>query len=591
MALPSNFETYLESFKERLDSNDLEDFKNTTFDEMQRTILQIQSKQVSDRNNRGLARLEKFLNCLQRYGHVIQRLNQGNDILAYIWGPIKFLLKARFLFTNKTSTHNRAFDQLLIAYKEIGEGLPLLPDGDRIFHSQPHMKLILSDMYQNLLEFHSILLDYFKQPDWEGDFDQTWKRRRERFTRQINKIAQDKSLLESQASPQEPTEENVLLGDYSFMDYAVLFWLPHLEAGAISRSVSHDTHMIELQESLGVFIERHSNPNRSRLTLAPRHSHKLEFFKDAPFYDQLEQAVASTKKHLRQFVHQDKLVLDLFDIVIKVRNVLEQTWSNTTDDEVSIRHRIEEKYGKKESLFKCERFNCQYFTAGFSTSGTRDEHLKQHLRPFRCADLNCYGFVVGFVTANARDIHIRQVHSMENRADREFPTLEDVQRSIHDQSIRAQPVENVIALDAGEGLRADEAVEEVDASDPEDDRTRQRQKRPRQTGFNCPDCGKVFSKKYNMESHATSHGTERRYACRHCGKAFARESDLTRHETTHSGRREHVCRGVLRDGTRWGCGKAFARAETLRTHHKSTVGKLCIAPVLLQLQRDSDQLH
>ncbi|CAH0025831.1 unnamed protein product [Clonostachys rhizophaga] len=144
---------------------------------------------------------------------------------------------------------------------------------------------------------------------------------------------------------QEPTEENILLGDYSFMDYAVLFWLPHLEAGAISRSVSHNTQMSELQESLGVFIERHSKLNGTRLTLAKRHSDKLDFFKDAPFYDQLEQAVASTKQHLKQYIQPEKLVLDLYDIVIKVRHVLEQTCLSATEESIWLG--IEEKYGNK----------------------------------------------------------------------------------------------------------------------------------------------------------------------------------------------------------------------------------------------------
>ncbi|VUC22968.1 unnamed protein product [Clonostachys rosea] len=52
----------------------------------------------------------------------------------------------------------------------------------------------------------------------------------------------------------DPTAESVLQGDYSFMDYAVMFWLPHLEAGATSRTLEHETYMNDLQESLALEI-------------------------------------------------------------------------------------------------------------------------------------------------------------------------------------------------------------------------------------------------------------------------------------------------------------------------------------------------
>src|SRR5438046_1259925 len=54
------------------------------------------------------------------------------------------------------------------------------------------------------------------------------------------------------------TENMVLNGDYGFMDYAVLYWIRHLEAGVL-RSDDHEQLMKQLAESLEIFIQEHWN--------------------------------------------------------------------------------------------------------------------------------------------------------------------------------------------------------------------------------------------------------------------------------------------------------------------------------------------
>ena len=83
--------------------------------------------------------------------------------------------------------------------------------------------------------------------------------------------------------------------------------------------------------------------------------------------------------------------------------------------------------------------------------------------------------------------------------------------------------------------------------------------------FTCPDCGRQFSRMYNLKSHIKTHKDIRPFQCPHCELAFSRNHDLTRHVKTHSTLRPHVCSS---------CGRSFARRDALLRHERiKTEGK------------------
>lgn len=379
-----------------------------------------------------------------------------------------------------------------------------------------------------------------------------------------------------------PTAEGVLNGDYSFMNYAVLFWFRHLETGATLNIDEDDEEpMGQLAESLGVFIEQHWNNPTNALPLAKRHSDKLQHFRTQPYYGRLEKVVASTRKQLKHFgnLSPREIALNLDGVVRNVRQVLEKVVSD--DLESTNQQILEERYGA--NLFKCPRCSCQFFTLGFASAAERDDHINKHERPFRCSHEKCFGHTFGFSSDGQRDKHIREHHSESTVRDEEYPTTEEVERSLMNDRTTADdsqtpddPVDpEAITGGASSATVATEKPDSEPDSEPEPQYT-PRQKRPRQTEFRCEDCDMVFQRRYNLQSHRLTHNPHREHVCSVCQKDFARQGDLKRHMSSHTGEKKFVCRGALRNGEPWGCGKSFARADTLRQHHESRVGRSCI---------------
>ncbi|KAI4598576.1 hypothetical protein KJ359_002989 [Pestalotiopsis sp. 9143b] len=297
-----------------------------------------------------------------------------------------------------------------------------------------------------------------------------------------------------------PTREGIFNGDYGFLDYAILFWLRHLEVGAILKAEKDDEErekealMTDLAESLGIFIEQHWNSPTADLTLAKRHSDKIYYFRALPFYDRLEQAVASTKRQLKHFgkMKEEEIALNLADTVCKVRKALEDIMSD--EQEPTIQQAIKDRYGS--NLFKCPRFSCQFFTVGFPLADERDKHMSKHERPFRCSDEKCVGYTFGFSSIAEREKHMKENHLERIVQDEEFPTEEDVERSIVNHQVAADTIQD-----------PDPQIQNDSRGD---------------TTTAVMDQG---------ESHI----------CSVCRKDFARVGDLRRHMSTHTGQRRFIC--------------------------------------------------
>nr|CAG8468847.1 6478_t:CDS:2 [Entrophospora candida]CAG8469438.1 10992_t:CDS:2 [Entrophospora candida] len=85
----------------------------------------------------------------------------------------------------------------------------------------------------------------------------------------------------------------------------------------------------------------------------------------------------------------------------------------------------------------------------------------------------------------------------------------------------------------------------------------------------CPECGRGFNRKFNMQTHRSTHDPNRikPFACEYsnCGSRFTRKHDLKRHiNGIHKGEKVHEC-GV--------CRKPFSRKDAWK-RHVTTCGKI-----------------
>ncbi|KAI8586362.1 hypothetical protein BDZ88DRAFT_387648, partial [Geranomyces variabilis] len=76
-----------------------------------------------------------------------------------------------------------------------------------------------------------------------------------------------------------------------------------------------------------------------------------------------------------------------------------------------------------------------------------------------------------------------------------------------------------------------------------------------------PGCNKVFTRRFNLQSHRLVHSDLRPFTCDVCDATFRRKFDLRRHmRSLHAdGTKPFVCEL---------CGLGFTRSDTLRRHRE-----------------------
>ncbi|KAM7213295.1 hypothetical protein V8F06_011306 [Rhypophila decipiens] len=191
----SEFETFLRTFKHEAEINKktMQDWEKTTVDHVKAVIDAIQQKHMSNKRQQYMKRLEVFVVNMESFGKVIEVFLNSTDYLAFVWGPMKFMLMTACSYTE-------AFNSLLDAYLQIGELLPQLEYHQQHCISNSYMRTVLSLMYKDILEFHAAALKHFRKPMWKKLFVAVWSGFLVKLREIMQKMERHKHLIESQAS-------------------------------------------------------------------------------------------------------------------------------------------------------------------------------------------------------------------------------------------------------------------------------------------------------------------------------------------------------------------------------------------------------
>lgn len=147
----------LVKFKNRLTGRELEKFKGTTLKDVEIALEDIQNRLDTQRELRNLTRIRGFLDAMDQYGKVIEVFTNSSSMVAFVWGPLKFLLQM-------SSTWANSLDRILDAYEQIGEALPLLQQYESLFKQYPEMRRVLVLIYKDIVEFHVPAIRFFQHP-------------------------------------------------------------------------------------------------------------------------------------------------------------------------------------------------------------------------------------------------------------------------------------------------------------------------------------------------------------------------------------------------------------------------------------------
>ncbi|KAL9110913.1 MAG: hypothetical protein Q9227_004528 [Pyrenula ochraceoflavens] len=133
MASPKDaFQSTLNDFKKRLTSKEQKDFEFSSLNDVKWEMARIQKEQENVKQMMNFTRIQSFLEAMEQFGKVVEVFLNTTEFLAFVWGPVKFLLQT-------ASTWTDSFDILLDAYEQIGEEIPLLEQYASTFRNHPDM--------------------------------------------------------------------------------------------------------------------------------------------------------------------------------------------------------------------------------------------------------------------------------------------------------------------------------------------------------------------------------------------------------------------------------------------------------------------
>ncbi|KAJ6258641.1 hypothetical protein Dda_6689 [Drechslerella dactyloides] len=164
--------------------------QNTSLSDLQKAIKDIQTKQFASKTYRYLSRIDPFVQGMIDCGKVIEVFGNTSPMLAYVWGPMKFLLQT-------ASNAIKVFEKLLDSYESIAERLPQFEKYIDVFPENLSIRQIISAILEDILKFHKYAMKIFtrRASSWRLIFESTWNGLKEPLDLILEDLRRHQGLL------------------------------------------------------------------------------------------------------------------------------------------------------------------------------------------------------------------------------------------------------------------------------------------------------------------------------------------------------------------------------------------------------------
>ncbi|UPX12310.1 uncharacterized protein EKO05_0002864 [Ascochyta rabiei] len=189
---PSNSKVLnaLRKFKARLSGPELTAFRGTTVNDLHRDMRRLQAEQEKRRDMVNMRRIQGCIEAMDQFGKVIEVFLNVSEAVAFVWGPMKFLLLTASAFVEH-------FETLLEAYEKIGDHMPLLRQYEKLFSHDDQLKGALELMYVDILDFHESAVHFFRGKAWNRFFRSMWKNFDTKFGGILKNLGRHKDFVEN----------------------------------------------------------------------------------------------------------------------------------------------------------------------------------------------------------------------------------------------------------------------------------------------------------------------------------------------------------------------------------------------------------
>ncbi|KAF7918226.1 uncharacterized protein EAE98_009838 [Botrytis deweyae] len=284
-------------------------------------------------------------------------------------------------------------------------------------------------------------------------------------------------------TPDNQIHHYVNEGYYAFQEYAIVYWVDHLESliEQLSPSDLENSEQCDLGSAIAEFYEIFGVQSTKR-------SDVPSFLEDRCTHlvgsDQLDSLLFLLSHTRKVRAAQDELTepKELKIILEKVRSYLTKL-SKSKNLTIVEKQKLNTYYGSK--WIKCPRHACFYFHEGFPDESSRDKHLLRHEKPFLCTDLSCLRKHWGYSTEKELKRHMLLEHPDPAAFGGKFP------------KVKKEPVKH-----------------------------------------QCNICGSSYTRSSGLKIHQRKHDGIKPFKCEFpgCPAAFLRRWDRDRHaRSTHSG--------------------------------------------------------